>query len=98
MRPWKILLVGGGKIFKGNSGLVSKPYNIITIIICIKVYKVLTGEAEDLWMKNAINPLKIKKKTNKKCLYRLTHLNIHLYTFKSQRLINHLFPIPPHLK
>lgn len=72
MRPWKSLIVGGGKILKGNPDLVYKPYSINNnIIIYIKVYKMLSGEAEDLWMKTAINPLKIKKKFIKECLYSL---------------------------
>ena len=30
---------------------MNKPFSIITIIIYIKVYNVLTGELKDLWMK-----------------------------------------------
>lgn len=73
MRFWKNLIVGGGKILKGNLDLVYKLYSINNniIIIYIKVYKVLSGEVEDLWMKIVINFLKIKKKFIKECLYLL---------------------------
>lgn len=64
MRSCKILIVGGGKIFKGIPGLVYKTYNIITIIVYIEVYKVLTGEAEDLWIKLLLILYKLKQSKN----------------------------------
>lgn len=62
MRPWKILIIRGGKILKGNPGLVHKPNSHTTIngifIVHIEVYKVLIGEAEDLVMETTIDPFK----------------------------------------
>lgn len=62
MRPWKILIIRGGKILKGNPDLVHKPNSHTTIndifIVHTEVYKVLIGEAEDLVMETTIDPFK----------------------------------------